>query len=289
MPYNFDLPPEANEITIDSDRITLPFAAPFLWWMNGDNHYKPTKERPQADARYFGGWSSNQDGFDIALADIGRDTAPAGFSLVELVGDEGDYSAYITRAVSVVPIGKRSRWIKNDEGKSRSHVQYLCYMAGIETEENRKLYVPFAPVVLSAKGWSAAALETAFQTWGSKTAKARNEFASKAPAWFFYAPIGTFGKEPNVKQVGGKQKSPITPCSVYVPDDVTADVLQTVFVGDVIAGAMVEYRRLASDWLTAWQQPAAGEDAPESAQPAGRNRQSAPPPPTNFTEDNLPF
>ena len=246
----FNLPEEYNQEikkAIEQEFVPLPFDAPFLWWMNGNAREKKTGGPP-----YFGGWAAHGEEFDNVLAAMGRNIPPT-FKEYEMVNSQGSsYRIYAARAVSVAVIGSRKRWRKDAiTGKSRSNLQVLAYMALYKGGK----YEPWGPVVLSTKGLSAKGLEDALNLWAKETAKARRQFADNLPAWWFYVPLGTFDKEPQVKMVGPQgNQSPITPIQVYfLSQTIDQDVLHSWFVGQEIAATMIDLRRRAQEWLDDWK------------------------------------
>lgn len=272
----FDLPQEfVNDMrnTMSGDKIELPFAAPIFWWLTGKPVNKQVGSSP-----YFGGWAGTAEDVEDALQVMGT-TLPVAFKRVTLVNNEGkEYDVYGIRSMAVAVIAKRNRWIIDEQsGKGRSHTQVLCYMA--EFNKEQKTYIPWGPVVLSAKALSGKALEDALREWDKKTAAVRRQFANNLPAWFFYAPVGTFGDKPNTKMVGnGGQQSPITPAQVYTPDEISEAQLKVWFVGADIAAIMADLKAQAKEWLEAWK-PDKKTAVPDD---------NMPPAPDNFGDDT-PF
>jgi hypothetical protein len=230
--------------------VELPFPVAYVWTVNG----KPGM-KSQADARYFGGWACKVEDMD-AVADQQALSAPAGWSKVDMVTNDGDeFEAYITRRVYVAPIAKRTSWLKDKmryadyrEG-ARRHLQMLCYLA----EETKAGLAPWGPVVLTAKGRQVDHLFNAVNSWDKATAALRREVAPGVPAWCFYLAIGTFEKERMALNVGkpGAQ-SPITPLMAYIPKDMDADRLEKRYVGSDVAALMADLGDQAQPWLEAW-------------------------------------
>jgi hypothetical protein len=250
--------------------IELPFAVPYLWVINGD-----VKLEAVGGAQYFGGWSTDAQKMIEAGQDYGKDTAPAGWIRQQVISSTGQrVDSFLSRSAIVAPIDFRRSWFwKGDGGLvqrspdyfqgSRQHVQALVYLAG---KSNGSIN-PWGPAVISAKGFQANNLLKSFETWNKATASIRKQVAPGVPAWFFYLAIGTFGTERHDRMVGptGKQ-SGITPIGPYIPETITADQMESLFVGQEIANDMVIIKREAQEWLKAWGTPS--PRGPAQASPA---------------------
>lgn len=271
---------------IGDDRILLPFAAPFFWWSNGSPN--GSKEKNTSGVAFYGGWASNAEIFEanIPAPDENHPDVPAKFIKETWSNSTGKtYDVYATRFLTVAFIGKRHRWVSDEEtGRNFSQAQYLTYMSLYEKATGHTAY---CPAVLSVKGMSSVFLQDAINEWEKVTLAARRQFASNAPSSFFYAALGTFGKERVTKTVGKKQHAQIVPCQLYVPQAITEETLNTLYVGDEIASEMVTLLELGKDWVTAWKGNA-DEKAP---------RGQSVPPPENYpagneaedTADEMPF
>ncbi len=268
------------------DQIVLPFPALYVWWINGDQKLKPRSADPTlADiVPWTGGWASTTpEDFESVCSEIYGDLLP-GWEQTVLINTNGEnFGAYVTRYLSIAIIGQRERWEKverdNADSRQRSHTQILGY-AGFRDKE--KGFLPFGPMVMSAKGLSGKALKDALQEWNRQTAKLRKESAKNLPAWLFYATLGTFGNEPNLRMVGkGSNQSPITPCQIYIAKELDADKLAKVFVGREIALLMSEYRKQAAEWLNAWKTQDADVGAPEIPDAFPQPAAGAPQPPAD--------
>ena len=239
-----------SQQAMQGDFVSLPFNAAFFRWMNGQGQFAQTP-----DARFFGGWASfDEDTINNILSADESLNLPHGLERVDLVSraDSKQYSAYISRFVRIVPFGKRKRWSPG------SHVQILCYLADFDPQT--KAYSPWAPAVLSAKGYAGQRIEDALAAWDTITAKARREHAENLPAWFFYAMLGTFLEQPETEMVGKSgQQSPITPCKL--PDQLaTLDIekkhLDAWYIGKEVADTIYAPGGLlaqAQEWLADWK------------------------------------
>ena len=247
----FDIPQEFQDrlknAMKDEHGVKLPFAAPTMWWMNGKTALKSVTQI--TDATRFGGWGINKDeieGFGSELADV-----PSTWQLFDELssGKGASYSAYLCRTAWVAPIARRSGWFNND-GRNRSKVHVLCYLAVLQQD---KSLIPYGPVVLSASSLTGLALDKCFKEFATKSTQARGN----TPSNFFYHPIGTWGKEPKFeerKSKGGNASSSVSPPQLYVPEvGITTDVLKKWFVGADVAAEMAKYLDLAQDWVNDWK------------------------------------
>lgn len=241
----------------DSDGIRLPFTAPIVWWKHGKNQFKQF-----GGVRYFGGWGTNAEEFYAAIGEFG--VTPTGFADATFSGNDGDFNVYESRAVVFAPIATRKRWITKESGKGRSHIQMLCMMAQQEGAE----FAAWGPIVLSAKGLTTREIETAMRNFESFTSEVRQQVAPGVPPLYFWRMLGTFGKQPEYTKVGsGDNTSMITYPTVYQPEKVTPEGLERMFVGNEVAGQMVQLRKDASDWLGDKQWKQSKEDVAATDQP----------------------
>jgi len=253
-----------NSGMTSSESIQLPFAAPFLWALNGQPGYKQ-----QGGALYFGGWACKAEDLE-AVCRTGSLPVPPSWKSGTLSGrDGGEFDVFSTRSVIVAPIGKRESWLTDNKRSShyveggRRHLQVLCYM-GVK---NGPKIEPWSPVVLTAKGYQAMNLAKSFSAWDKATINQRSKVAPGIPAWCFYLAIGTFGEQRQVMQVGkAGASSPITPIGPYIPDDLSEATVESLFVGDVIATIMADYQDKAYEWLGAWKLDKSSDSEDEPAQ-----------------------
>lgn len=234
----------------------LPFPVVYVWALNGQPSLKS-----QGGALYYGGWASKAEELE-ATAEQQSLSVPRDWKKVTIASRDGDeFTAYTTRHLLVAPIGKRESWLNDgkrsatyQEG-SRRHLQVLAYMAEPQGENGNRQYIPWGPVVLTAKGYQARNLLDAFVHWEKFTAPIRRKVAPGVPAWCFYLALGTFEKERQSLNVGkpGAQ-SPITPLSVYLPDRMTEETITNLFVGNEVATIMADLQEQAQDWLGAWKE-----------------------------------
>jgi hypothetical protein len=162
--------------------------------------------------------------------------------------------------VIVAPIGRRVSWLTDGKRSSeyveggRRHLQVLAYMAEAQGDNGSRTYTPWGPVVLTSKGYQARNLLDSFARWDRATAQIRRKIAPGVPAWCFYLALGTFEKDRHVMNVGkpGAQ-SPITPITSYIPEHLTEDLINNLFVGNEIAAVMSDLQDQAAEWLAAWK------------------------------------
>jgi hypothetical protein len=274
----FEVPAEFQEklknAMKDENGIKLPFAAPTMWWMNGNIALKNLKQIE--DATRFGGWGISKediDGFGSDLAEI-----PATWVLHEELTnrDNGTYAAYLCRSAWVAPIARRYGWFERD-GKSRSKVNVLCYLAIYQPD---RTLLPYGPVVLSASSYTGSDLDKCFKDFAAKSAQLRG---STSPN-FFYHPIGTWGKEPiyaERKAKTGGSSSSVTPPQLYLPKDgLSLETLKAWFVGPDIAAEMATYLDQAQEWLADWKR----KDEKKAQEPNPFDTTPAPP-----EDDGFPY
>lgn len=253
------------------DAVELPFPVIYIWALNGQASYKS-----QGGALYYGGWACKAEDLQ-AIAGQQELPIPADWKQVTIASrDGGEFEAFTTRNVIVAPIGKRESWLYDGQRFAdyveggRRHLQVLAYLAEGRGGNGSKQFVPWGPVVLTAKGYQARNLLDAFARWDKATSQIRWKISPGVPAWCFYLSLGTFGKERQAINVGkpGTQ-SPITPISAYIPERLGEDFVANLFVGSQVAEQMAILQDQAADWLRAWKEeaPAGTEEFPENAAP----------------------
>lgn len=255
----FDVPQEAEALNQSLNlggAVTLPFSAPTFWWSNGNNQARALAA--EVPALYFGGWAANVDDVDDASDFYG----PVTFKKTTLSSRDGkDVEAYMARHLLIAPIAYRSCWIVTVNGAQsryteyvdggRRHIQLLALLGKANPD---KSYAPWGPVVLSAKGYQANHLLDSITTWQKHIEKARKQHAAAVPASGFWMMVGTFGDKAESIMVGkaGKQ-SPITPIRLHKPQEITLDLLKTIFVGKPALSGMADYLEQSREWLGAWK------------------------------------
>jgi hypothetical protein len=257
LPINLDinLAKKLDQGFRAGEAVELPFPVVYIWALNGQASYKS-----QGGALYYGGWACKTEDLQ-ATADQQGLPIPNDWKQVTISSrDGGEFEAFTTRNILVAPIGKRLSWIH--EGKrsadyiegGRRHLQVLAYMAEARGENGKKEFIPWGPVVLTAKGYQARNLLDSFARWEKATGQMRWKVAPGIPAWCFYMALGTFGKERQSINVGkpGAQ-SPITPISAYIHERYTEDLLTSLFVGSEVASIMSDLQDQGSEWLNAWR------------------------------------
>jgi len=227
------LPEGANEVNPNAvtDGVQLPFIHGFFYWKNGKRELAELN-----NASYYGGWFGNDDIHEAAVNAFG---AGPKVELVTQMGNDGEYAAYCTRSLTLVPVRTRKRWT---DGKS--HTQTLC-VVGIKEEGKWKQW---GPIVITAKGYSTDRLEKAFKLWDMETKEVRAEIAPGVPSWFFWSAIGTFGEHVD-EMVGKYKQSPITPITAFVPK-ITKKLMESLYVGDETARYISDLSSASEDWAT---------------------------------------
>jgi hypothetical protein len=274
--FDFEIPQEFQDklknAMKDEGSLKLPFDAPTLWWMNGKTALKNVRE--VTNATRFGGWGISRDELDGLY---NWPETPTHWQLNDdLANGQGrTYAAYLTRNVWVAPIARRSGWFVDREGRGKSSVNILGYMA---TWTPEKVLLPHGPIVLSAKSYTGLDLDKCFKDFAAKSA----QFRGKALPACFYHPIGTWEQEPvfvERKSKGGGASSSVTPPQLYQPKDgYTLETLKKWYVGPEVVQEMVKLYELAQDWVNDWKQR---KSDPKHAPEVDDN---APPP-----EEDFPF
>lgn len=254
----FDIPQDINEaakgsLNTANAGVPLPFAAPELWWKNGETALGQVKEIK--DARRFGGWGLSEEALENQPGPM--PPLPEAWQLFDLTNSKGkDYKAYLLRTIWVAPIARRYGWFEF-EGKASSRVNYLCYLG---TFSQGAPVVPWGPVVLSAKSFAGIDLDNAFKAFATKTASIRKTTGAN----FFYTPLGTWGDEVKYSTRTGKNgsSSSVTPVQLYEPKDGwTQKHLEAAFVGADIARDMMTLKEQAAPWLDDWNKRGKKEQA----------------------------
>lgn len=251
----------------NGDGVELPFLAPYIWAVNGLASFKPQAET--VPAMYYGGWAVKMEDMQACIDQLGVPLPPTMKQATIPSRDGKEFEAYTTRTLIVAPIAYRSSWLYDGRrymeyvDGGRRHVQALVYM-GIKATP--KTIEPWGPAILTAKGYQAKNLLDAFSAWDKHTSAIRYKVAPGVPAWCFYLSIGTFGKERQSINVGkpGSQ-SPITPIGPGLIE-LNETLMNAIFVGEKVAGAMGDFREQAQPWLKAWKQPDADGNVDHFAQ-----------------------
>jgi len=272
--------------------VTLPFVEAFFYTINGDARMKTAAEQGAVpEAMYFGGFAVDADSL-VELADSLGQTVPLYMGKpTEIPSTEGNktFRAYAVRSLIVAPICIRQSWISGD-GKvrtaeyvdgARSHAQVVC-MAGQPTTKGIQA---FGPIVLTGKGYQAGNILDGFSTWKRASAKARRAHAENVSPWCFWVQIGTFGQRTQ-RMVGTSTQHAITPVHCNMPKEITAQMLQALYVGDDVVSQMAEIAVQCKDWREAWREGSevkTREDAGGAAGPgAAQARKPEPPPAGSF-------
>ncbi|MBM3182278.1 MAG: hypothetical protein FJZ86_18320 [Chloroflexi bacterium] len=241
----------------DNSAVRLPFGAPQLWWANGKPPLFDVDEIK--DARRFGGFGISKEDVDNQKEQLPPELPYHWTLFPDLTNSKGKkYAAFLTRTAWVAPIIRRYRWSQFD-GKSRSQVEYLCYLAVME-RETRKLN-PWGAVVISGSSYSGGAIDDAIKTFGKMTADLRGG----TPQNFFFHPLGTWGNDPKPEDRTGKggQTSVITPCQLFTPEKgYTEETLDKWFVPQEYHAELAELLARSKDWVADWTRKPDHQEAP---------------------------
>jgi hypothetical protein len=258
IPENIDPNALNDGMLTGGQSVQLPFTAPFFYVVNGDHRLKA-----MGGVSYFGGWSVDAESCLDAAQEHGQQAQPLGFARAEAIGKNNkSIEIFQSRSILVAPIAIRRSWVSEDPGSgsikrapdyflgARQHIQVLVFIG-----HKDGIIKPWAPGVLTAKGWQANFLQDAIKNWKTHIEKVRRQVAPNVPAWCFYLSIGTFGTEIKIKSVGKGSQSNITPIEAYLPEQVTPELLEKLYVGKEIYSSMVGIKEDAREWLEAWGHP----------------------------------
>lgn len=225
--------------------LKLPFAAPTLWWKNGNPDLSDTEEI--TDARRFGGWGISKEELDELKGKLPPEL-PTNWKYFDNLrnAQSKTYQAFLARNVYAALIDRRYTWT-TFEGKSQSKVNYLCYLA----VRSEKKLLPWGAVVLQGSSYSGKAIDDAVSKFKAETGKLRGD----DPVNLFYIPLGTFGGTPKFDPRTGKsgKSTSISPCQLFVPEGgFTSQTMDEWFVGDDVAADMGLLRIQAKEWLHEW-------------------------------------
>lgn len=266
-----------------SDRIELPFPAGFCWVINGEAMYaNQVKTSDAPPAAYFGGFAADLDEFETIHATLGLGM-PKSWSKFDKTNRQGKtYGVYCARSLVIAPMGYRESWQSKDEKTRyqkytegcRRHIQILAQAAlMIKSEDGSGVkFVPWMPIVVSAKGEQCKRLLNATNDWSAKTRSLRAKLGARGKNPFvFWVRVGTFGdrKQEMVGKVGNQ--SPITPITLDLPAELNEETLAARYVGNDMVFAMAEMTRASAEWLNAWKKISTATDkavaAPAATEP----------------------
>jgi hypothetical protein len=235
--------------------IELPYFTPKFFVVNGDPRMKAV-----GGAHFFGGFAVTVEDWQKACEEWG--VAPCdtpGFVQSEMDTQDGKtLDVFMGRSLIVAPIANRVTWANPDGQRfseyapgTRQHAQVICELAK-KSEDGA--FETFGPILITAKGYQAKYVLDSFAAWDRATKSIRGKIAPGVPAWCFYLSVGTFGKERKQVMVGKGAQSPITPITAFVPKEITAELMERLFVGQDSAEVMLTYLEGADEWLHAYDQ-----------------------------------
>lgn len=238
-------------------KIELPFPAPAFYILNGDPKLEELK-----NIMYFGGWGCSVANVKSASEQWEGCPYPIpGFLEKDMTQGGAKVPSILSRALIVAPIRMRQFSTITDPNTkqtkrypaftkgARPAIQVLVYLAF--RNENKQI-VPWAPALLTAKGYQVNHVTKAFADWKKAIQPFMNEIAPGMPADvtnLFWMHIGTFGNEARFEQHG---ESAITPVSAYIPEDLTAKQVENMYVSDGVAEFMAGLVMQSEEWANAY-------------------------------------
>ena len=264
-----------------NEYVQLPFANLRLSWHNGNPAVAATE-----GVKHYGGWQSGSERFLEDLQALAIDAIPGIVENTWIDRDGEFYQAFGTRSIYAAPILARDDWWdeydqKRSKNVKRHRVDFLVMLALYIKE--KKILTPLCPAVLSASGYAASAILTAFKDFAKDTAEARKTFAPDIPEMLFYTPIGTFGNERIIKPAGD---SSYVPCQ-FNKQSWDEKWLNFLFVGDEIAQYMIELSTQAAEWMA--DTHAANPQKQEVQAVPPRSDDGYPPQPPDQPFEDVPF
>ena len=273
--------------------VELPFLAPPFYIVNGNARLEQV-----GGIHFFGGFACNVDKLQSAAESWENRPFPVpGLTATETVLDNGHkLQVHAARGLIVAPIGIRQfLTITSPDGRkqrvapftkgARPGIQVLCVLG---YKDENKVIQPWAPIMLTASGYQVNHLGDAFSNWN----KAIKPLVKKLVPGIepssimnlFWMSVGTFGKERKARTVGaGQQQQTITPVSAYIPESLDEKVLETLYVGEDVAGWMAELSGLSKEWLQVFK----NLQASKPVEQIEHDNIEEPPPPED--EYNVPF
>lgn len=215
-------------------------------WHNGD-----PKLKPMGGVLYTGGLLIGRKYVSDAIkpakgwADI--DVAfSSGKSEPQLAASEARLAVIRTRFCWFVKEGKNTTYAPRAGYRDgmRGKVQALCGVLGYDF-----------PVVFTFTGKASQEFERGLKDYGQRLDSALTKLGKQFPRFAFYMPLAA---GPHVKVGQNGQESLVTPPAVSQQGDLTADYLNSAYVGrDRLAIMQNEWHR-AAEWAIAWdkEQPA---------------------------------
>lgn len=269
------------------NKIQLPFPAPPFYVLNGDANFEEL-----GGVQYFGGFGASEQNVKAASEQWENCPYPIpGFQEKELKQDGKKIRSIVSRSVVVAPIGMRLfSTIKGEDGKirrfppftkkARPSIQVIAYLGYLN--ENKQI-TPWAPIMLTAKGFQVNHISDAFRNWKKAITPFMADIAPGMPSSItnlFWMNIGTFGPNPKFEPHG---ESSITPVGAFIPDDLDAKKVENRYVGESVAEFMADLASQSQDWISAYNKP--GSDVQDDEPVAGNGSYEPDLPP----EDDIPF
>lgn len=267
--------------------VQLPFAAPPFYIVNGDPKLASLK-----NFQFYGGWASNLENIKVAADTWENGSAEIpGLDQTELYTQQGKkINVLAGRHIIIAPIGMRmfsEMKVPNQKPKrvapfTKGATPAMQMVALLGYRDANKNIQTWAPVMVTAKGWQVTYIQQAIDDWKKAIKPFVKELvpgAKDSILNLFWMYLGTFGQELNQKQVG---ENVITPMQAYIPEDLDAEKVEKLYVGESVAEFMATLSFQAQEWLKVYtdMQSAQVATGSEEAMP-----EDSPPP----DDDSIPF
>ena len=238
-------------------KIELPFPAPAFYIVNGDAKLAALK-----NYAYFGGFAASSGNVKAASENWENCPFPIpGFVEEDLNLEDTVVPSHVARSLIVAPIGMRPfSTIRDASGSVKRVAPFtkgarpaLQVLVVLGHRNEQKQIQAWAPALLTAKGYQVNHLQKAFTDWKKAITPFMKEIAPGMPADvtnLFWMHIGTFGPERKSEKHG---ESSITPITTFIPDGLTAQQVENMYVGDGMAEFMASLSIQAEEWMKAYQ------------------------------------
>jgi hypothetical protein len=277
----------------EGSKVELQFPAPAFYVINGDAKLAALK-----NFQYFGGWACGTDKVKVASENWQNCPYPIpGYATDKLPQTNGSEMEVIAaRKLIVAPIGMReyssifdpatgnTRRVPPFTKGARPGVQVLCVLA----YKHENTINPWAPIMLTAKGYQTNHIKNAIFNWRKAIKPHVQKIvpgASDSVLNLFWMHIGTFGEARKQEIVGaGTNQKTITPIVSYIPENLTEQQVENMYVGEPMAEFMADISAQSQDWLNVFKQQQTNAPAVGHLELEDDNIPEPPP-----SEDDIPF
>lgn len=239
-------------------KIELPFPAPAFYIVNGEAKLAALK-----NYAYYGGFACSSGNIKAASEGWENCKYPIpGFTEETIAIGEDSILSHVSRSLVVAPIGMRPFSILEVNGSKKRVAPFtkgarpaLQVLVVLGYRNENKQIESWAPALLTAKGYQVNHLQKAFADWKKAITPFMKEIAPGMPSDvtnLFWMHIGTFGTERKAEQHG---ESSITPVWSFIPDGLTAQQVENMYVGDNMAEFMASLSVQSAEWLKAYSKP----------------------------------